>query len=409
MTAHLFNRMHRIFDLSCTSCASYKVPQDRAEPSITTVNQMPQLNATPRPSTRALTITPVEGKNVAPVSYELQGEATEIGSATENDIVLSAPEIAPHHFAVRRIEGRDYLMVNLAARWRQKDWAWFHIRAGDLVWCPRHGSIKTPRRRGRCPQCHTRRGSLWLLRPLDHGDTFDIGRSFRARYVTQLLASPRPRVSTETLPAERPAHKLSITLSMPPLLEGTAPADDSNLWRWQPEGVPFPIFLHQRVNRLITAHAQQNRAREVGGLLLGDARQDEQGRMYVVVTHALRAEFAQETRGHLTFTQKTWLQLHHTRDQQYPDKMIVGWYHTHPGWTIFLSQWDLFIHQNFFREPWQIALVIDPSFDRAGIFVWQNGLIVNPQQPLAPFRLAELDGWPEGPRPRIRIKLKEPV
>ncbi len=372
---------------------------------------MSKSTSTPGASTRALTITPVEDNDAAPVSYELKGEATEIGSAPENDIVLAASEIAQHHFSVRRIEGRDYLMVDLAARWRQKDWNWFHVRAGDIVWCPRHGSIKTPRRRGRCPQCSTRRGSLWLLRPLRPGDTFAIGQSFRARYDTQTPAPETPRTvpKSEPLPPEPPARKVAIALSMPPLSQGTVPSDDSNLWRWQPEGVPFPIFLHQRVNRLITTHAQQNSNREVGGLLLGEAREDEHGQLYVVVTHALRAEFAQEARGHLTFTQKTWLQLHHARDQQYPDKMIVGWYHTHPGWTIFLSQWDLFIHQNFFREPWQIALVIDPSLDRAGIFVWQNGVIPNPQEPVAPFRLAELDGWPEGPRPRIRIKLKEPI
>ncbi len=356
-------------------------------------------------NSRTLTIVPVEADAGAPVAYELISDTIQIGSASENDIVLSAPEIAPHHLLVRRIEGRDYLMVDLSARWRERDWSWYRVRSGDVVWCPHHGSIKTPRRRSRCPQCRTRRGSLWLLRPLTAGDTFEIGRSFRATYHQSPLSMP----ATEAPPVGPLKTKFALLLGTPPLPTGPLPTDDSNLWRWQPEGVPFPIFLHQRVNRLITAHAQQNRDREVGGLLLGDARQDERGQLYVLVTHALRAEFANETRGHLTFTQKTWLQLHRMRDQQYPDKVIVGWYHTHPGWTIFLSQWDLFIHQNFFREPWQIALVIDPSLDRAGIFVWKDGVITDPQQPLEPFRLAELDGWPDGSHPRIRIKLKEPV
>jgi proteasome lid subunit RPN8/RPN11 len=162
------------------------------------------------------------------------------------------------------------------------------------------------------------------------------------------------------------------------------------------------------VNLSITQHARQNNEREVGGVLLGDVRRDEKGWLYLVVTHALQAEFANETRGHLTFTHHTWLKIHRTREAQYPDKAIVGWYHTHPGWTIFLSQWDLFIHQNFFKQPWQIALVIDPSVDRAGFFVWNGDRVDNPDTPVAPFRLAELDGWKETLRPRVRIKLTDP-
>jgi proteasome lid subunit RPN8/RPN11 len=161
------------------------------------------------------------------------------------------------------------------------------------------------------------------------------------------------------------------------------------------------------VNLAITQHARQNDEREVGGILLGDVRRDEKGWLYLVVTHALQAEFANEARGHLTFTQNTWLKIHRTRETQYPDKTIVGWYHTHPGWTIFLSKWDLFIHQNFFKQPWQIALVIDPSVDRAGFFVWNGGEIGNPDAPLEPFRLAELDGWKDTVRPRVRIKLTD--
>jgi proteasome lid subunit RPN8/RPN11 len=347
---------------------------------------------------RALTLTPVGDENAAPISYELVGEATEIGSAPENAIALDAPDLAPQHLSVRRIEGRDYLLVDLAARWREREWAWLKLRAGDLVWCPRHGQIKYPGRRGRCPQCRTRRSSLWLLRPLANGDRFDVGRHYRATYLA------RAQVQSQAAPTRH----LGIALRAPPLPTAPLPTDDSNLWRWQPAGAPFPIFLHQRVNRFVTAHARRHGDREVGGLLLGEVCQDQRGQMYVVVTHSLRAEFADSTRGHLTFTHKTWQQLQRAREEQYPDQTVVGWYHTHPGWTIFLSHWDLFIHQNFFRDPWQIALVIDPSLDRAGIFVWNEGAVANPQCPVEPFRLAELDGAFDNGRPRVRIKLKQP-
>ena len=34
---------------------------------------------------------------------------------------------------------------------------------------------------------------------------------------------------------------------------------------------------------------------------------------------------------------------------------IVGWYHTHPGFGVEFSEMDLFIQQNFFGGPAQIA------------------------------------------------------
>jgi hypothetical protein len=70
----------------------------------------------------------------------------------------------------------------------------------------------------------------------------------------------------------------------------------------------------------------------------------------------------------------------------------------------------LFIHRNFFREPWQVALVIDPRQDAAGFFVWQDGEILDPQHPHQLFKVADLeDETREERRPRVRIKLGERV
>ncbi len=376
---------------------------------------MSSLSAAPD-SYRALSIAPIKAKNAAPVLYELSGDSTEIGSADDNAIVLSDPSVAPHHLAVRRIGESAHLLVDLAERWRQRDREWIKYRDGDAYWCPRHGSFLKLDHRAWCPQCKHRRGSLWLLRPLQPGDSFEIGRAFRATYVVQERAAAQPNAAAETgaaFPAneffetEVPPPRTALPAQEPQIPVCPLPTDDSNLWRWQPGGMPFPIFMHQRVNLAITQHARQNSQREVGGILLGDVRRDEQGWLYLVVTHALPAEFANEARGHLTFTQNTWVKIHRTRESLHPDKTIVGWYHTHPGWTIFLSKWDLFIHQNFFKQPWQIALVIDPSLDRAGFFVWKGGAVDNPDAPVEPFRLAELDGWKDTLRPRVRIKLTD--
>lgn len=80
---------------------------------------------------------------------------------------------------------------------------------------------------------------------------------------------------------------------------------------------------------------------------------------------------ATQRRDSLTFTQDAWEHIHRTLERSYPDdEQIVGWYHSHPGFGIFLSEHDLFIHRNFFSGPSQIALVVDPHATTEGVFVW---------------------------------------
>lgn len=45
---------------------------------------------------------------------------------------------------------------------------------------------------------------------------------------------------------------------------------------------------------------------------------------------------------------------------QVPGQVLVAWLHTHPGHTPYLSGMDLRIHEGFFRQAYQLAIVIDP-------------------------------------------------
>ena len=54
---------------------------------------------------------------------------------------------------------------------------------------------------------------------------------------------------------------------------------------------------------------------------------------------------------------------------------MLGWYHSHPGFGVFLSEHDLFIQQNFFSNPQQVAWVFDPHTDEEGCFGWIGGNI----------------------------------
>jgi proteasome lid subunit RPN8/RPN11 len=126
---------------------------------------------------------------------------------------------------------------------------------------------------------------------------------------------------------------------------------------------------------------------EVGGFLLGAA--GDSGRLEI--EDAFPALRARGEATSVTITQDDWEAVHARLEAHPALGGIVGWYHSHPGFGIFLSELDLFIHRNFFVGPAQVAHVVDPHAGREGLFGWRDGGVV---------KLAERDTeWPAA-RPR---------
>lgn len=121
------------------------------------------------------------------------------------------------------------------------------------------------------------------------------------------------------------------------------------------------------VARQIRQHARSSRKTEVCGVLIGT---EESG--ITKVEACIAGASAAQGGAHVTFTQDTWEHIYKIKDRNYPEDRIVGWYHSHPGFGIFLSDHDTFIHKNFFSSPSQIAWVYDPHSDEEGCFGWRN-------------------------------------
>lgn len=137
----------------------------------------------------------------------------------------------------------------------------------------------------------------------------------------------------------------------------------------------FMVCIHQSVYTEIEKFAVTNTSKELGGFLLGSASKSEENKQFIMVEGFLPAQYTDALKGSVTFTHQTWEDMHVRREQQLPKLKIVGWFHTHPGFGIFLSSYDLFIHQNFFDLSWQVAYVVDPVNNQRGFFHWQEGKI----------------------------------
>jgi len=131
------------------------------------------------------------------------------------------------------------------------------------------------------------------------------------------------------------------------------------------------IVIHDAVLEAILEFSEQDLSRERGGFLLGSVYGEAP--QYVVIRHFHPAREAHGSQASLTFTHDTWAALTREIEANFPSESLVGWQHTHPGLGIFLSGYDLFIQRNFFAQPWQIALVVDPRRQEFGFYHWRGG------------------------------------
>jgi len=142
---------------------------------------------------------------------------------------------------------------------------------------------------------------------------------------------------------------------------------------------PFPAQLDFRISisdsayKAIIKHAKEDQKIEICGILIGEVFKDLNG-PYLEISDIIIGEHAENQAGQVMFTHETWEYITSVKDEQFPDKLIVGWYHTHPRFGIFLSDQDVFIQSNFFDKPWQVAFVVDPIQDEDGFFIWRNGI-----------------------------------
>lgn len=137
-------------------------------------------------------------------------------------------------------------------------------------------------------------------------------------------------------------------------------------------GETFRVHITDRVHQGVWQHASADTSHEICGVLVGNWARDADG-PYAQITEFIRCDNAAQKFAEVTFTHESWAQINGEMDTKYRDLRIIGWYHSHPNFGIFLSDRDCFIQEHFFSGPGQIALVVDPVRKTEGIFEWRRG------------------------------------
>lgn len=132
-------------------------------------------------------------------------------------------------------------------------------------------------------------------------------------------------------------------------------------------------LVSEGVYDALRSYASTDLTYELGGVLVGRIGKSGK-RMFVEVTHFIPATKGVSHRASFEFTNEAQQEIHRIMDTEHRDRKIVGWFHTHPGYGIFLSGADQFIDRHYFQEKYHIAMVLDPTKPgvEIGVFVWDK-------------------------------------
>jgi proteasome lid subunit RPN8/RPN11 len=142
-----------------------------------------------------------------------------------------------------------------------------------------------------------------------------------------------------------------------------------------PPGAPLPaVFIDEKALASLNHYLEADLSREHGGVLAGLPFYDPGRDSYFVdIQAAIPALEATGSPVHLQFTAQAWDTIAGILEENFPDLMIVGWYHSHPGLGVFLSATDQATQRAFYQRPWNVALVVDPTVRQSGWFAGLAG------------------------------------
>ena len=148
------------------------------------------------------------------------------------------------------------------------------------------------------------------------------------------------------------------------------------------------IFIQQKTMNALIEEGKQSTAVERGGVLVGTVYENaDQGKHIVEISDLIIGEHMVSSMTQLRYTFESWQAQHQRMQEDFLDKRIVGWYHTHlieggiyqrqnsERSKLFFSRDDHFLHKQFFPEPWHVAMVLDPKGNSI-FFQWKGKEVV---------------------------------
>jgi proteasome lid subunit RPN8/RPN11 len=141
---------------------------------------------------------------------------------------------------------------------------------------------------------------------------------------------------------------------------------------------PFPrLVFREQVMQALDRYSHLHSMGEQGGFLIGRKQELKSAERYEILVERFVPIPQKSGASRLVINQEHYDSVQSALRRGGRSEEIVGWVHTHPGFGVFLSNFDKEQHERFFPEPWQVAYVVDnQALERAVYHVvdgeWQR-------------------------------------
>ncbi|MGI6651164.1 MAG: LysM peptidoglycan-binding domain-containing protein [Limnochordia bacterium] len=129
---------------------------------------------------------------------------------------------------------------------------------------------------------------------------------------------------------------------------------------------PFPrLVFREEVMLALDQFSHLHSQGEHGGFLIGRNKQLKTAEQYEIIVERFVPIPQRSDATRLVIRPDHYRTVELALKQ---NEEIVGWAHTHPGFGVFLSDFDKEQHQRYFPSPWQIAYVMDNQAHERAVY-----------------------------------------
>lgn len=137
------------------------------------------------------------------------------------------------------------------------------------------------------------------------------------------------------------------------------------------------IYLRYQLFKALEDFAQREAQTEQVGLLVGRESTSEQGEPFLLVEDAIEAPLGDENTGR--FEESLWRRARRIASARHPNRIVVGWFHTHPEGDVQLSDEEQSVHKRFFPEENHLLYVISARGKDRNFYYRSEGDLVAAQ------------------------------
>lgn len=129
------------------------------------------------------------------------------------------------------------------------------------------------------------------------------------------------------------------------------------------------IYLRYQLFRNLDDFALRNTSQEQAELLLGSHTKENS---WIKIEEAVEVKPKNGA-----FPESVWREAFAQASKRYPGMSVVGWFHSHPGTGVGLTDQEKEVHRKFFPKQSQVIYVIDPVVRDRNFYLWHEGQMCN--------------------------------